>query len=398
MTEQIKHLIYQQAGVDVNSLGDVALDRAIAARMFARGIPKPAAYAQLLGASTDELHNLVEELAVPETWFFRDRGPFEFLEHFARSRQALRVLSAPCSTGEEAYSIAITLLGAGFSADRFQVDACDISRRALGIAARAVYSVSSFREDWRGHRNRWFHPVSGGFELKADVAAQVRFHRDNLLNPLFLCAQPPYDVVFCRNLLIYLQPEAQRALIQRLGTLVRQDGVVITGHAEVALLLRHGYEAVSYPRCFACLKRVPLKTAKPAPQGTRRAVAASAHPPTAVFEVEISAAGREAMFRQAWRFADDASYDDALSLCKDLLARGPDAEAYYLQGIISMTRDRLAAAEESFRKALYLNPAHYESLIQMSLICDRRGESARGRLFRLRAARLGRGQEALDAR
>ncbi len=401
MTEEIKQLLFHQAGVDLDSLGSVALSRATADRMLSHGISEPAAYVQLLRTSKDELHHLVEELAVCETWFFRDRGPFEFLELFARNRQGLRVLSAPCSTGEEAYSIAMTLLGAGLPADRFHVDACDLSRRALDVAARAVYRASSFREDWRNLRERWFHPVSDGFALRPEVTALGHFHRDDLLNPVFLSVQPLYDVVFCRNLLIYLQPEAQRALIQRLGTLVRQDGIVVTGHAEVALLLRYSYEAVSYRHCFACYKKMPLNHPTPAPQGARES-AALAVPRRRIVAVRPGTppgADRDTLLRQARRFADGASYENALSVCRDLLAREPDAEAYYLQGVISMARDRLASAEESFRKALYLNPAHYESLIQMSLLYDRRGEPAQARLFRVRAASLANGQkETLNAR
>lgn len=400
MIEAIEQLLAETAGLNVEALGRAALNRVVTAHMVSHAIPDPTGYIALLRGSKDELNSLVEDLTVRETWFFRDRGPFEFLEQYALGRETLRVLSAPCATGEEAYSIAITLLRAGLSPSRFQVDACDISQRALEFASRGIYGASSFRDPWPDDRNRWFEPANGGFALRPEVAGLVQFHRDDLLHPVFVTAQPPYDVVFCRNLLIYLRPEAQRTLIERIGCLIPEDGIVVTGHAEVATVLRHGFEAVPYRRSFACRRRQP----ESAPPTVRKAVQRPlVTPPRRAPVVRTPecrpAPDRGDLLKRARRLADEGALEDAWGHCKELLAQGPDTEIYYLAGLICAARDRLVAAEEYFRRALYLDPAHYESLIQMSLLCERQGEPARSRLFRTRASKLATSRpEVIDGR
>ena len=398
MKEGIEQLLAERAGLEIEVLGRHALDRAVAARMASCAISEPGAYVRLLQGSKQEMDHLVEELVVLETWFFRDRGPFDFLQEYARGRQGLRVLSAGCATGEEAYSIAIALLEAGLPAGSFQIDACDISQHALRVAARGIYGASSFREDWHDHRRRWFEPVAGGFALRPEVARLVQFHHEDLLHPVFLASQAAYHVVFCRNLLIYLRREAQESLIHLIGRLVLPDGIVITGHAEVSILLRHGYEPVGQPRCFACRMSAPAVIPERVQEAASGAVAAPRPafpaPPPAPRQKEE----RGELLERARQLADQGAFEDAWGLCEEALAQGSSAGAYYLQGVISAARDRLDLAQERFRRALYLDPVHYLSLIQMSLLSERQGELARAKLFRERAAKLAVPQpEAIDA-
>ncbi len=400
MTNAIEQLLSERAGLDTKVLGAHAIERATAARMAACALLGVDAYFRLLQTSEAEFDNLVEELAVLETWFFRDCGPFDFLAEYAKGRPGLRALSAACATGEEAYSIAIALLEAGLPPGGFTVDACDISRRALETASRAVYPANSFRQDWRDSRNRWFEPVTGGFALRPEIARLVRFHRDDLLHPSFLTTQAPYDVVFCRNLLIYFRPKAQESVVRLIGQLLAHNGVVITGHAEVSILLRQGYEPLGQPRSFACRKAVPAlpptpvwKMDRPAPPQPSSFTPAPAVPEPRP-ETE-----RGRLFEQARQLADAGAFEAASLLCRQLQAQGSDADAFYLEGVINAARDRLDLAEDCFRKALYLDPAHYVSLIQMSLLCERRGDPARAKIFRGRAAKLAaRSPEVADAR
>ena len=398
MIEAIQQLLAEQAGLDIEVLGPHALERALAARMASCSISEPGAYLRLLYGSKGELNNLVEELAVLETWFFRDAGPFDFLQEYAKGRHGVRALSAACATGEEAYSIAIALLEAGLYPGSCCVDACDISQRALQAASRAVYPAASFREEWHDHRNRWFEPVADGFALRPEVTRLVRFHRDDLLHPIFLAAQPPYDVVFCRNVLIYFRPEAQDSVIRLIGRLVAQDGIVITGHAEVNILLRHGYAAAGEPRCFACRKITPTTTPEPVQTAPRSAVVEAPAPTSAAScPAPEPLTERGQLLLRARQLADEGAFEDAWSSCEGVLAQRSDPDAYYLEGVISAARSQLDVAEECFRKALYLDPGHYLSLVQMSLLCQRQGETARSKLFRDRAAKLAKPAEVIDA-
>jgi chemotaxis protein methyltransferase WspC len=389
MMDEIEQLLSERAGLNLEVLGSHALKRAVATRMSACAVSDTAAYARLLHASPRELDQLVDELAVLETWFFRDSGAFDFLQAHAKGCPGLRILSAGCATGEEPYSIAMALLDAGLLAGSFCVDACDLSQRAIEVASRAVYGLSSFRESWHNFRDRWFTPVADGFALRPEVARLVTFHREDLLHPVYLVTQHPYHLVFCRNLLIYLRPQAQDLLIGLLGRLLRSDGIVVTGHAETGILLRHGYQPVGQPECFACRKHTTAAVTELPPIMARRETVPIARPAVAAPPIKLEPVpDRSELLKKARQLADQGSFDAAWSLCETLLDQGSDADVYYLEGIIRAAQNRLDGARECFRKALYLDPAHYESLIQMSLLCERQGDPVQAVRFRDRAARL----------
>ncbi len=149
-------------------------------------------------------------MIVPETWFFRYPESFATLAKLATKRlaelnnmRALRILSLPCSTGEEPYSIAMALLDAGLKPHQFKVDGMDVSPLSVDKARRALYGKNSFRGQDIAFRDRHFIPENDGYRLSARVLEQVRLQVGNLLDPTLLANEPPYDFVFCRNLLIY---------------------------------------------------------------------------------------------------------------------------------------------------------------------------------------------------
>ena len=145
-------VLKQAMGLDAVSIGSTTIERAVRVRMADLGLGRREDYWQQLHDSTDELQELIETVVVPETWFFRDREAFGALVRLvteewlpAHPAGILRLLSVPCSTGEEPYSIVMALLDGGVSLERFQVDAVDISARALAQARRGVYGMNSFR-------------------------------------------------------------------------------------------------------------------------------------------------------------------------------------------------------------------------------------------------------------
>ena len=130
-------------------------------------MPDLQTYLRRLQTSLAELEELIELVVVPETWFFSDRKPFTFLEHYVKSEWLpnrnngiLRLLSIPCSTGEEPYSLAMLLLNAGLTPDKFRIDAVDISKKALLKATNAVYNQNSFRGEDLPQRERYFQQTA----------------------------------------------------------------------------------------------------------------------------------------------------------------------------------------------------------------------------------------------
>ena len=382
--ESVRDMIAEAAGINFQLLDKMAFARSFDVVMARRGYAAREAYVAALLGSADELQDLIEELAIPETWFFRDRGPFEYLKEWARNASGsfVRVLSAPCSTGEEPYSIAISLLEAGLRPGRFSIDAVDISQRALEAGVRAIYRESSFREPLEGYRD-YFAEAENGFVLSPEVAGLVRFRRDNLINPSFLRGQGPYQVVFCRNLLIYLTDEARRKLLKTIDHLLAPDGLLVVGASELPAFLQSGYLAVPRPYSFACRKE-PAEV-PPYPPVSRPPLLETAAP---LADSGSSPVG-EASLDAAWHLANAGALEQAAEVCDRLLVREPARpEHYYLKGLLSEALDQLDTAEDLFRKALYLDPDHYPALLHMSTLCQRRGEHSSSELFRTRAKNI----------
>ncbi|NEO95554.1 MAG: protein-glutamate O-methyltransferase CheR, partial [Moorea sp. SIO3G5] len=256
----IEALLRKKIGLDGSTIGSRQIARAIETRRLACGLPDQQTYLQQLQTSPQELEALIETVVVLETWFFRDRKPFAFVSRYVRSEwlpnpnhPILRVLSIPCSTGEEPYSIAMTLLDAGLTPNQFRVDAIDISKEALQKARRALYSRNSFRGNQLQQRKRYFKQTADGYELCQLVRNTVKFKHGNILGPLGL-VQNNYDIIFCRNLLIYLDKSARFRAIELLDRLLMPQGLLFVGSAETGVITINRFVSVRYPFAFAYQK------------------------------------------------------------------------------------------------------------------------------------------------
>jgi chemotaxis protein methyltransferase WspC len=394
LADKVIELLAERLGLLPELLGIDVVERALAT-VFG----KPVDDTRLLDPDHEEWQRLVDELTVQETWFFRDVEPFRLLAAHVRekSRQEdparpFRVLCVPCATGEEPYSVAMTLLDTGLTPDRIRIDAADISGAALRRAQLGVYGKTSFRAPSDSVcARRYFEPCGEEVRVQPEVAQLVHFEQANLLDLSAYRQRGPYDAVFCRNALIYLTDEARRRAITGLHVLLRDDGLLFTGHSEVMIFLEAGYARVDHERGFACRKlkqagesacatpgippvglpaRRPRRRARPSPGGASPEVA-----PAASLE-------------RAGELANRGDLAAAAAICERLVAQGTqDATAYALLGVISQTNGKFEPAEELFRTALYLDPHHYESLLHMSLLCDRRGDPDGCRRYRARAGR-----------
>src|SRR5580765_8903571 len=146
--EQIEKMLREKMGLNAASIGSGSIQRVIRLRMKGLGISDATAYRELLTRSRAEWNELVEAVVVTETWFFRDPEAFSVVVEAARAAApgtTLRVLTIPCSSGEEPYSLAIALRDADVPAERVRIDAVDISSRALARAKSGTYSKNSFR-------------------------------------------------------------------------------------------------------------------------------------------------------------------------------------------------------------------------------------------------------------
>jgi chemotaxis protein methyltransferase CheR len=195
------------------------------------------------GVPQDEVRALAPALTVAETYFFRNNQQFRVLRELALPERwqaqigpkRLRVLSAGCASGEEAYSIAITAREVlGEAAREVSIDAVDLNPSILERARRARYHSWALRDTSPALQNRWFQADShGGFFLDPSIRELVSFDEANLndQDAKLWCAGP-YDIVFCRNVLMYFAPAAMQAAVKRLARILTPGGYLFLGHAE----------------------------------------------------------------------------------------------------------------------------------------------------------------------
>lgn len=394
----IKRRVRAATGLD---LPDATIAKAMRQRMRERGIDTTAEYAVIALQLQDELDALVELVVVPETWFFRDGDAFSaavqaVAERVERRTGPSRILSLPCASGEESYSMAMALYDAGIASERFRITGVDISSEAIKRARCASYRANSFRTPDMSFRNRHFDTHANGYKLHPEIRALVEFRQGNLFDPVF--TSEVYDILFCRNLLIYFDEASQQAAIRQLKAMLAPDGILFVGYAEAATLLRDDeLELAPYPKAFALRWRVPAQTpaldAVPPSlpritRAPRRQTPASA-PPAHTPESGAQPAQGPAMLEHARQLANRGLIDASLAAFRDILARRPDcAEACFMLGLLSERRHEPQAAETYLRRAVYLDPNHYEALCHLALLAEGRGSESIARALRQRAERV----------
>ena len=298
-------LLHRTIGLDAASLGHSAIERAVdqrAAAWCADGHADAtlADYWDAAHTSPAMVQALVETVVVPETWFYRDADAFRALARLAHKRLdergtalPLRILSLPCSTGEEPYTIAMTLLDAGIGAAHMRIDAMDISERSLAVAQRAVYSRNSFRGNAFPFRDAHFTRTEDGWRLAPRIVDAVRFSRANLMQ-LDAAALGVYDFVFCRNVLIYFDRDAQQTALHALNSVLAENGTLFVGPAETGLLMRHGMQSAKIPLAFAFHRASPAEAQfsgwHTAPLATAAALAMTHSPVPALAPLQVFSA------------------------------------------------------------------------------------------------------------
>jgi chemotaxis protein methyltransferase WspC len=407
-------LLEEILGMDPALLGAGALNRTVSGLAADAGCGGIGEYLELVRSSRRERERFLGAFLNHETWFFRDSEPFSFLRRYLREEWLpenpglpLRILSAPCSTGEEAFSIAIALREENLPPERVRIDAADIGSRALETARRAVYGNGSFRET-PACSTGLLSPCGGGMCPEERTRQTVHFQKADLLDPGFLKESAPFHVIFCRNLIVYLTVGARKRVWANLDRLLAPEGLIFAGSAEVPFFTSCGLKPLRHPRSFA-LRRTERKPPKPAlheKKPPRAAKRLSPPYPGRGNTVSLPANGKPektglphpsgptaSSFEEVRSLADRGELRQALARCEEMVGTGnATAEAYYLAGLIHDELGGMEASEEHLLKAVYLDPRHHEAMVHLSLLYQRKGDSARAGLFRDRARRVERNE------
>lgn len=439
--KDLSNLLAERIGLDPASLGETVVRNAVEQQMRSLGLADPVAYVARLGRFGSELDALIESVVVPESWFFRDRQPFARLQQFVRDEwlrtakagRPVRILSIPCAAGEEAYSIAIAMLEIDLSPQEVHIDAVDISTRALEQARRGVYNDYAFRERTACDWSQYFREQERSREVIPKLREMVRFQRGNLLDAAFLIDQPAYDVVFCRNLLIYLTRPARERVVAVLKRLLAPNGLLFVGHAEMSSILDAHFVPDADRSSFAyrpapdeedkAIPRTHAPRGYPRPDTLRRGAeigkpseipARAAERPAVRAHAErgheeavnspVPGADRDTekaqspvddrLLDRAADLANQQQYTAARQLCERSLQQdGPTSRAYFLLGMMAMAEGTTEQAEVNLSKAVYLDGSNEEAFLALALLAQRRGDQAGAARYRQRAERLHRGKE-----
>jgi chemotaxis protein methyltransferase WspC len=224
-------------GIDPRGLDGHRLLWIVKSRCRELGLAEPSEYARVLDERPGEIDALIDEAVVRETRFFRDPVVFEHIRQAIAQIAAmelgpLRILSAPCGTGEEAYSLAAMLELAGLAPARYSIDAVDVSNAVLEIAGRGVYaeralSLAPLELQQACATRRGKHWV-----VHESLRERIRFSRRNLAEAGALGEAAQYHLILCRNLFIYLAPAARAALAQSLSKALLPEGRLFLGTAD----------------------------------------------------------------------------------------------------------------------------------------------------------------------
>ena len=235
--EYVKRQIASLLDIDIDAYKSRQMRRRLTAFVQNRGGDSPVPFLRRLGEDAEALSDLREMLTINVSEFFEDAAQFETLERsvlpqLLKKRLQLRIWSAGCSRGHEPYSVAI-MLDELCVARRNVIVATDLDRGALQIAkARGPYPEGELRNVSRLRRSRYFSAVDGGYAVERDLTRRVQFKELNLLRDRF---DQGFDLVICRNVMIYFSAEVKAALVRRFSDSLAPGGVRFIGATEALL-------------------------------------------------------------------------------------------------------------------------------------------------------------------
>ncbi len=255
----IRNLVYERSRINLGPDKRQLVSARLGKRLRATNTPTLGDYCRLLQSpgADQELGHLIDAISTNHTFFFRENAHFDFVRNqiVPEMQQRLRAerwpkflaWSAACSSGEEPYSLGITLaecLDAGWD---WHIQCTDISHRILARAGQGIYAedvVSRLPAPVvRKHFQKGIGPQAGNYRVRAELRQRLSFHQLNLLerdSPM----NEQFHVIFCRNVMIYFDRETQQELVNRLSRRLVPGGYLLVGHSESLTGIKHGLKLV----------------------------------------------------------------------------------------------------------------------------------------------------------
>jgi len=412
--QRLDELVRRTVGLRLREQDAEALSRWTAVRLRELALPGVEHYGQLLAedsaAGRRERELLTVQFSTGESYFFRDQGQFDLLattilpELMARraKQRRLRLWSAGCASGEEAYSLAMLIdqLAPRLAGWEVLILGTDINTEALENARRGDYRDWSFRALDETRKQRYFRPRGDKYRIDARLRDAVTFRRGDLVGDRFPDAQAgleDFDLILCRNVFIYLNTQAVAQITAKFSATLADGGYLVTGHSELfghdiaPLRMRlFAQSAVFQKAALAAvevgLDAAPAKVTVPpvaplpspqrntpqAPRGEQLAVPAMVP--------DAGADDCEKLMQAAWRHADRGLREEAEQDCRQAIARAAfDPRPYFLLAQLAQERGDAIAAKTLLKKAIYLDPSFVAAYLELGALHAQAGEDQRAR-------------------
>lgn len=341
-------------------------------------------YQRMLEAEKDDgpvWARLIDELTIAETYFFRDTGQMELLRHELLPRllreaegRPLRLWSAGCSTGEEAYSLAI-LLDELQPNNGAQIAGTDVNQAVLLAARAGLYRERSLRSTPPLIRQNYFIQRKDSWELLPRIRDRVGFWPENLARPS-INPRTGLDLIVCRNVLIYFERSLIASVLERFMRCLRPGGFLLTGHGELQGLENLPLDICSFENSLVYQRPQRVLPTLVSP-GSKSISSRQALKPAVEQRAPVDLG---ALVQQCMREED---YARGRSACQ-LAARSKPLEVMprFWEARLARAQGRWSEARDLLSKALYLNPDHGPSLLEMALVHAHEGDLRKARKLR----------------
>ena len=401
-----KNLIRERCGLCFEDVRTETLTDSIRSRMSKRNISEPAKYFDCIAFDSDEFHELVNLVTINETYFFRETVHIEMLSKrlipnllsTKKTGEKVRILSAGCSTGEEPYSIAMSIMEHHEKIlDFFLVIGTDIDSDALNKADSGFFSRYSFRNFPEELKEKYFTAAdSFQWKIKRSVRERVEFRKLNLQSDAYPAALQGIDVIFYRNVSIYFEPDTQKSIFRKLAGLLNNNGYLIVSATET---MSHNFGVLSLVELdgmflyqkgsgvgFGDKKgqmNVIENSVRLAPErakwgfekGRQQGLREAAYPsyrissPSVGTQTAERIKGAPALFEEALSHARNKEYDKSLALIDEIMRHEPSfIKAYTLRAGILINLKRLQEAEDICLKSIDIDKWCLESYLLLGLI------------------------------
>lgn len=378
--------------------------------------------------SDAEVHELSAQLTINETYFFREKTALDLLSEtiipaiIAKrdiNKQPIRIWSAGCSSGEEAYSIAMWLSEHfnQINPKNLQLIATDISPRAVAKALKGEYTNWSFRETDIEIRKKYFIETGKNYQLKNEIQKFVTFSYLNLAKnsfPSTITNTDNIDVIFCRNVLMYFRPDKIREVSARFYDALTADGWLITSQVELNDDYFGNFERVNYRNGIYYSKEKNQKSAvsvsarlasilvdkKPksvsVKANVRQRPVNDAHKQNNLFNTDAIYSNSKPLFElksieaneilaeinEVKHLCDKGEYGLAIERIENLIVtNASNADLYYLYANILYENNDLLGVEKLLTKTLYLNNRHFDAILLMAYTLKQRGLFAQSSIY-----------------